>query len=170
VFECQDGHVYLMAGGIGANKFWERTVQWFIDEGMAGAETFKGDDWTKVEFLSTEDAKRRFSAIFDPWVKQHTKDYLYREGQRRKIPIATISQPSDLLSSRQLAFREYFTRVPHPLRAEPLLMPGAPYKLSQTPWRIQRPAPRLGEHNAEVYGEIGIGADELAQLYSAGVV
>jgi benzylsuccinate CoA-transferase BbsE subunit len=170
VFECKDGHIYLMAGGIGANKFWARSVQWFAEEGMAGVDELKGEDWARVEFLTSEDAKRRFSEIFNPWARQYTKDYLYREGQRRKIPIATISEPSDLLGSRQLAFREYFTRVPHHLREEPLLMPGAPYKLSETPWRIQRPAPRLGEHNAEVYGEVGVEPAELAQLYSAGVI
>ena len=35
-----------------------------------------------------------------------------------------------------------------------LRMPGAPYQLSATPWRMQRPAPRLGEHNAEVWAEL----------------
>jgi len=33
-------------------------------------------------------------------------------------------------------------------------MPGAPYQLSATPWRVQRPAPRLGEHDVEVWDEL----------------
>ncbi|MCU1375517.1 MAG: CoA-transferase family, partial [Actinomycetia bacterium] len=33
-----------------------------------------------------------------------------------------------------------------------VVYPGAPYKLSATPWRIGRPAPTVGEHNAELLG------------------
>jgi crotonobetainyl-CoA:carnitine CoA-transferase CaiB-like acyl-CoA transferase len=51
-----------------------------------------------------------------------------------------------------------------------MVAPGAPYRLSETPWRIQRPAPRLGEHNAEVYERIGVDRAALARLYCAGVV
>jgi crotonobetainyl-CoA:carnitine CoA-transferase CaiB-like acyl-CoA transferase len=49
-------------------------------------------------------------------------------------------------------------------------MPGAPYVLSSTPWRLQRPAPGLGQHTSEVLAEIGITRDEVARLYAAGVV
>ena len=32
--------------------------------------------------------------------------------------------------------------------------PGAPYRFEKTPWRIARRAPRLGEHEQEVLGEL----------------
>jgi len=170
VFKCADGHIYLLAGGIGANKFWGRSVQWLRDENVSGAERLLGEEWTRVEYLRSDEAKRIFAELFVPWVRTMTKAYLYREGQRRHIPIAPINAPADLLENRQLQFRNYFVEVMHPLRDTPMLMPGAPYKLSGTPWRIQRRAPRLGEHNAEVYGDIGVGSAELARLFSAGVV
>jgi benzylsuccinate CoA-transferase BbsE subunit len=170
VFRCADGHIYLMAGGIGANKFWGRSVQWLRDENMSGAERLLGEEWTRVEYLRSDEAKRIFAELFVPWVRNKTKDYLYHEGQRRHVPIAPINAPADLLNNRQLQFRNYFVEAMHPLRDAPMLMPGAPYRLSETPWRIQRRAPRLGEHNAEVYGDIGVGSAELARLFSAGVV
>jgi benzylsuccinate CoA-transferase BbsE subunit len=46
-------------------------------------------------------------------------------------------------------------------------MPGAPYRLSATPWEIRRPAPCLGQHTAEVLAEAGI---EVGPLAAAGVV
>jgi crotonobetainyl-CoA:carnitine CoA-transferase CaiB-like acyl-CoA transferase len=40
--------------------------------------------------------------------------------------------------------------------------PGAPFRLGDAPWRVARP-PRIGEHNAEVYGEIGADVAALAR-------
>jgi len=35
---------------------------------------------------------------------------------------------------------------------------------------LRRPAPRVGEHNVEIYGEAGVTPDELAQLRAAGTI
>jgi benzylsuccinate CoA-transferase BbsE subunit len=34
-----------------------------------------------------------------------------------------------------------------------VLLPGAPYRLSEPLWRLQRGAPHLGEDNAAILGE-----------------
>jgi crotonobetainyl-CoA:carnitine CoA-transferase CaiB-like acyl-CoA transferase len=49
-------------------------------------------------------------------------------------------------------------------------MLGFPVRASATPAAIRRPAPLLGEHTAEVLGEIGVTADELERLVAAGAV
>ena len=170
VFECQDGHIYMMASGIGVNKFWPLSLKWLVDEKVRGVERLQGDEWHAVEYVVTEEAKRIFADVFAPWAKTKTKAYLYHEGQRRHIPLAAINTTADLLKSPQLAAREYFVKVPHPELPEPMLMPGAPYKLEKTPWRVRAPAPRIGEHNAEVYGGVGIDAHALAKLSSQGVI
>ncbi len=44
-------------------------------------------------------------------------------------------------------------------------------RLSETPARIPRPAPEVGEHNAEVYGELlGLSDADLERLKAEGVV
>ena len=45
-----------------------------------------------------------------------------------------------------------------------------PVRASATPGTIRRPAPRLGEHTAEVLGELGFSGDEIQDLSSRGVV
>ena len=170
VFECQDGHIYLMASGIGVNTFWPLSLQWLIDEKVAGVERLTGEEWNSVEYVGTEEAKRIFSEVFSPWAKTKRKAYLYTEGQRRHIPLAAINTTADLLKSPQLAHREFFVSVPHPELESGLRMPGAPYKLARTPWRLRGPAPRVGEHNAAVYGELGIDARALALLAEGGVI
>ena len=49
--------------------------------------------------------------------------------------------------------------------------PGAAYRHSATPWRIARPAPGVGEHNQELYGEeLGVTAEQLRVLEETGVI
>src|SRR5205823_1006891 len=68
-----------------------------------------------------------------------------------------------------LAAREFFVEVENPGRGR-LRYPGAFARSNATAIGIRRPAPRLGEHTAEVLGELGLGAAELGRLRTEGVV
>ena len=47
---------------------------------------------------------------------------------------------------------------------------GSPVRMSATPLEVGSPAPRLGEHTAEVLAEIGIAEAELAVLSEQGII
>jgi crotonobetainyl-CoA:carnitine CoA-transferase CaiB-like acyl-CoA transferase len=47
---------------------------------------------------------------------------------------------------------------------------GAPYKLSDTPPGMNRPAPALGEHTSQLLASIGITDEERERLEQAGVI
>jgi crotonobetainyl-CoA:carnitine CoA-transferase CaiB-like acyl-CoA transferase len=47
---------------------------------------------------------------------------------------------------------------------------GCPVHLSRTPARVERPAPRLGEHTREVLREYGYADAEIDQLVASGVL
>ncbi|PZW38896.1 benzylsuccinate CoA-transferase BbsE subunit [Humitalea rosea] len=170
LFPCKDGYIYLGSRGIGNSPAWSRSLQWFKDEKMPGAERLFGPEWSDLDYLKGIEAREVFADLFIPWARQHSKAWLYSEGQKRLIPLAPVSTPADLVENPQLQARGHFVPFTHPLVAQAARMPGAPYVLSETPWKVRRPAPRLGEHTAEVLAEIGIAPDEVARLFSAGVV
>ena len=75
---------------------------------------------------------------------------LYQEGQQRRLLIGIVSTPEDLAKNPQLAARGYYQSIEGSAGA--VSYPGAPYQLSETPWRATRP-PQAGEHTAEVLEE-----------------
>ncbi|ALM83604.1 CaiB/BaiF CoA-transferase family protein [Bordetella sp. N] len=152
VYQCEDGHVYMMAGGIGANRFWDRTVDWLKEEGVPGVERLSGDEWRETTYLQSDEAKQIFMEVFGAWAKTKTKAYLYAAAQDRHVPAAAINSVDDLIASPQLASRGYFVEARQPGWPQGVNMPGAPYRLERTPWSRQGPAPLPGEHNALIAG------------------
>ncbi len=165
VFACRDGHIVLLAGGIGANRFWLRFVEWMADEAVPGSATFAAPEWLDAAFLKTPAAKATFLDIFGRYAMARTKAELYAAGRVRKIPLAPVATPAEILDSPQLAYRGFF--VPGSVDGRTVAMPGAPYMLSETPWRMARPAPRLGEHTAAILADPAWGADEPRAARSA---
>jgi crotonobetainyl-CoA:carnitine CoA-transferase CaiB-like acyl-CoA transferase len=119
----------------------------------------------KIQLLSHVDqVLRRFIAGKGKWE-------MYEEGQRRRLLIGIVSTPEDIANNPQLQHRQWLTSVEHPDLHDTLQYPGPPYRLSETPWAIQRRPPLLGEHNTEIYaGELGVKENELERLSAAGVI
>ena len=102
------------------------------------------------------------------WTAEHTREWLYREGQAHGVPIAPYLTPSEVYSSPQQRERDYFVDVFHP-EAGDYDYAGLPVRMSETPPGTER-APLLGEHNAEVYGGLGYSAEDLTLLARAEVI
>jgi crotonobetainyl-CoA:carnitine CoA-transferase CaiB-like acyl-CoA transferase len=70
----------------------------------------------------------------------------------------------DIINDRSLWDRRFY-RLVSDARDGKRPIVGAPWRFSKTPFEIERGAPRLGEHNAYVYGEIlGYSPKEIEQL------
>ncbi|HZV11259.1 MAG TPA: CoA transferase, partial [Novosphingobium sp.] len=90
---------------------------------------------------TTPAACAAFEALFLPYAARHTKAALYARARAWRVPMAPMSTPVDLLENPQLSHRGFFV-APGQGPTAGLRMPGAPYKLSATPWRTG-PAPAL---------------------------
>lgn len=144
VFPCKDGYIVMLAGGIAANRFWKRFVTWMADEGVDGVEEFQKPQWLESAYLAKAEAKETFLRIFETYAMAHTKAELYQKARDRMIPLAPVATPAEILKSPQLNYRGFFSEVACGTAGRFVTMPGAPYKLSATPWNVSGSAPRLG--------------------------
>lgn len=77
--------------------------------------------------------------------------------------------PAEVVNSPQMQARGFFEEIDHP-ETGPASYPSAPYRFSRTPRQVGRPAPRLGQHNEEVFGRLGCSHPELQQLKERGAI
>jgi len=104
------------------------------------------------------------------WAQQHDKNELYHRGQTEGCPIGPVWSPQEIFHSAQAGARDYFTEIEHPC-AGSQFYPSLPFKLSQTPSRVRRPAPLLGQHNEEIYCQrLGYSRQELIRMTQAGII
>ncbi|MBF6558823.1 MAG: CoA transferase [Candidatus Binataceae bacterium] len=158
--ECKDGWIYVCCV---EEHQWKAFVGLMGNPAWAGEELFRdrlqrGENWEALKIFLEE------------WVSQQTVMDLYQKAQSRRIPFAPVSTMGDLLDSPHLKARGFFVEIAQPA-AGTHLYPGAPLKFGATPWAIRRPAPTLGQHNAEIFGgRLGLDAARLAELTRAGVI
>jgi CoA:oxalate CoA-transferase len=97
------------------------------------------------------------------WAAARTSKEVYEQAQRAHIPASYVASPADLLESPQYRHRRFFGVIEHP-EAGSITVPGLPFHWDE-PAAPLRPAPRLGEHNAEFYGSLlGLRPSELDTL------
>jgi crotonobetainyl-CoA:carnitine CoA-transferase CaiB-like acyl-CoA transferase len=85
------------------------------------------------------------------------------------VPCAPVARPDELVDDPQLVARGMVERHPHPDLGE-VVFHGNPLRFSESEPRARALSPALGEHNAEVFGEVGLSAADLARLGEDGVV
>jgi benzylsuccinate CoA-transferase BbsE subunit len=146
VYPCSDGHVYLLAKGLGV--FWDELVAWLEADGVEGAASLRDPKWKDDAYNSSEEGKAEFEEIFLRLSMNRTKAELYDAAKRVRLPLCPINTPADLAASPQLIARDYFVEVEHRPSGRTLRMPGSPFKLAGSPVESPRPAPALGEHAA----------------------
>ena len=151
-FPCADGRYLHIVGGIPRDsRSWRLLVEWMEAAGLAG--DLAGKEYGEVNGIRNLEAG-------DPWALKVRETMLgffrtmpseqaYHGCQQRGIAAGVIRSPEENLDDPHFrADRDFF--VPLPGLGSDALAPGAPYRFEKTPWALRRPAPRLGEHTAEV--------------------
>ncbi len=162
IFPCRDGYVLLSLF-----QQWETLVEWLESEKMA-------EDLTDKRWLDREERLRHLDhiiGVLERWAKIHTVAELVEPGQLMHFPWAEVASIPKLVDSPQLKARNFFTEVEPPESGKKYRCPGAPCKLSRSPWQVGRRLPGLGEDNMAIYQrELGLSAEEIEALVKDGVI
>ncbi len=174
--QARDGYVFLMASGTAGSGF-DGLLELMREQGAA-------EDLTEEPYSSfiatsmnrnflmqlvaderTRDEARgtlsHIDAVVRRFVASQPKQWLYEEGQRRRVLVGMVSAPEDIAASPQLAARDWWRDVDDPARGRVLRYPGPPWQLRGTPATLRRPAPKLGEHNDEVLNTTSAASEPL---------
>ncbi|HEY6743360.1 MAG TPA: CoA transferase [Lapillicoccus sp.] len=103
------------------------------------------------------------------WVAQHDRDDVVRAFEEAHAAVAPIYDVRDVVADPQFQALGSLVRVPDPELGS-VLMQNVIFRLSETPGGIKSTGPSLGQHTEEVLAEIGIDADQLAELRRRGAV
>ncbi len=89
--------------------------------------------------------------LIAPWFMDHDKAEILQLCLENRIPCAPVLTVDEMLETPQLRERAWFRDHDH-AEAGAFRYPGAPVRLYDSPCRIVRPAPLLGQHNDELLG------------------
>ncbi len=176
VFESADGYVAAMSFGGLFGLTARQTIDWLDHHGAA--EDLASDEWiAKLDATlgamippQGEEAEH-VNDILRRFCKRFPSEHLVREAQQIRNGWGVVNTPGDLLANEHLAARDYWVELEHEDINETFRYPGPWAKLSKTPITMRRRAPRIGEHNEEVYGALlGLSHAEIADLRTAAVI
>jgi benzylsuccinate CoA-transferase BbsF subunit len=110
-------------------------------------------------------------ARLSDWTRTVTAEEAMRLLQARDVPAGVVQTAEDVLDhDEHLKARGYYVYLDHP-EAGRNAYDGPQFRLSETPARVQGPAPLLGEHNDFVLREVlGYDDERIAELLVEQVV
>ena len=102
-------------------------------------------------------------AFMEAEIAQHTTAELVARGHAEGAPIASVNSLQGFLDDPQVKASGLVFALDHPGLGSVPMLRSAP-RFSRTPSDVRRPAPRLGEHTAEILREAGLTEAEVEAL------
>jgi len=143
------------------------------DEWMSFRTAIGNPEWTQKERFSTFHGRKENEDELDQqvetWTSTLTPEEVMERLQAVGVPTGIVSTAGDIFHDPQVNHREHFTVLDHPEIGEHSLS-GINFKMWETPGRIERAGPCMGEHTRQVCTEfLGLSEEEFHELEQSGV-
>lgn len=157
-FLAKDGSLVI---GAANDKLWQILCEVMGNKELAFRPEFE-QNCKRVE--RHEEVKR----IIEAWTLTKPVDEIVDILLKAGVPAAPINTIDRVVNDPHIGgAREMFVEVEHPIAGK-MKLTGCHIKLSETKPGIRSPAPLLGQHNEEVYGEIiGLSKGEIKAMTEA---
>ena len=142
IMPCRDGFCLPSAQG---SQPWDTVAE------LVGVEDLKDPKFASSE--GRMDNGDELRELLIQGLQEWDKKELFHASAERRLLFGMVQDAGDLFECPQLQARDFYVNVDHPV-AGAASYPGEVVRLSEGSFQARRPAPLLGEHNAEVYGEV----------------
>lgn len=166
-FRCKDGTYINAMFNQRLSPQQLRSIAEWLDEYNA-ADDLLEEHYAEQQVINEQ--QNHISEVLRNFFPKITSEEAYRGAQQRGLAWGAVRTIDDILADPHWDDRGYWVEVDHPELTESFRYPGAWAIYSESPLAISRRAPLVGEHNAEIYGELGLGAGDLGALQQNGVI
>lgn len=154
-WKCRDGWInFIIYGGAAGRQTNEQLVAWMAERGMA-PQWLQQIDWSTFDVTILDQAAvDRLEEPIARFFETVTKQEFLEEAVRRDMlgyPVATVA---DIYGDRQLAARGFWQELVDGHSGRRLPFPGGFALVDGVRLPIRRPAPRVGEHNEEIFAAL----------------
>jgi formyl-CoA transferase len=160
LYPCSDGSHVLIAGN--ADALYRRLMSAIGREDLRDDPALARNDGRAAQMARIDEA-------IGAWTSQRTQDEILLEMQKAEVPAGRIYTAADIATDPHYAARGMIQEVIAG-DGEPLKVPGIIPKLSATPGAIRSPAPRLGEHTAEVLQGLGFSQGDISVMRAKKII
>jgi CoA:oxalate CoA-transferase len=157
-FEALDGYINIAPAG---DPMWERLAQALGLKDLLNDPRFRTND---VRRLNRQELNGMINEITSRRTMAEWIEYLNREG----VPCGPIYNLAQTFEDPQVKHQEMVLELEQPSGRVKTL--GFPVKMSDTPAKVYRPAPQLGQHTREILLDLGLTAERIEELERRGVV
>lgn len=160
-FQCKDGHIYLYA---------PREPDWtHLVTALGLNPELANDPRFSTGHLRSQNAGQ-VRELLTPQLMNRDRETIFNELKDWGVVSGMVLNTEDLFRSEHLNERGFFVDVEHEHTGK-LRYPGAPFRMTETPWRVRSPAPTLGQHNYEIlHAKLGYTQNEIVRWRQAGII
>ncbi len=171
VWRCKDGYVFFnIIGGRTGAKTLSSLVAWMNEEKLA-TDFLLNLDWDTFDmFTINQEVMDKIAKPVGDFFLKHTKQKLLKEAVKRGVSIGPLSSMQDLLDDECLNARDFWTKIKHPELGMSITYPRTYIRSTEMDYSTRFRAPLIGEHNKEVYKELGITEKDLQSLQKEGII
>lgn len=141
------------------------------EEWNACCDVMGNPSWTTESrfrtLMSRKENEDELDKFIAQWTKERTPEEVMKLMQSRGVAAGVVENGEDMFRDEQMQARNYLTTMDHP--EGQCLLENITIGFSETPGKIRRPGPTLGQDNEYVFKEIlGMSEEEINQGYVDG--
>ncbi len=155
IYETADGKYLTL--GIARPQSWRALCEILDRNDLIDQQSAAGDK--RVEII----------AILQDAFRTKNRDEWCQQLRDLDIEVAPVNSLEEAFDDPQVLHRQMVIDVEHPIAGQ-MRQIGQPFKFSDTPGRVERPAPYIGQHTEAILAEMGYSESEISDLRAAAVI